>query len=195
MTKISFSILFALIPLSCFADDKIVYPKAPTSEQADDYFGTKVSDPFRPLEELDAPATRKWIEEENKMTFDYLEKIPERKRINERITALWDYEKFGIPFQEGGTYFFSKNTGLQNQSVFYVASALPGKPRALLDPNTLSPDGTVALSGTAVTQNGKLLAYGLASAGSDWQEWKVREIASGKDLSEDLKWVKFSAAS
>lgn len=194
MTKVLFSILI-LIPLFCFADDKIVYPKAPTSGQADDYFGTKVSDPFRPLEELDAPATRKWIEEENKITFDYLKKIPEQKRINDRITALWNYERFGTPFQEGGNYFFSKNTGLQNQSVVYVTSALPGEARALLDPNTLSADGTVALTGTAVTQDGKLMAFGLATAGSDWQEWNVREIASGKDLDDHLKWVKFSAAS
>ena len=178
-----------------FVADKISYPKPPIGEQIDDYFGTKVADPYRPLEDLDAPATRKWVEAENKITFDYLEKIPERKRINQRITALWDYEKFGIPFKEGGNYFFSKNTGLQNQSVLYTTPALPGDARALIDPNTLSADGTVALSGMAVAQTGKLLAYGLASAGSDWQEWKVREIDSGKDLSDHLKWVKFSAAS
>ena len=190
--------LFVLIVASsicCFADENISYPKPPTSEQTDDYFGTKVPDPYRPLEDLDAPVTRKWIEEQNKITFDYLGRIPERKQINERLTALWDYEKFGVPFQEGGTYFFSKNSGLQNQSVVYVAAALPGEPRQLLDPNTLSADGTVALSGMAVTQNAKLLAYGLATAGSDWQEWKVREIGSGKDLPDNLKWVKFSAAS
>ena len=178
-----------------FVAEKIPYPKPPTSNQTDDYHGTKVSDPYRPLEDLDAPATRKWIEAENKITFDYLAKIPERKRINERLTALWDYEKFGIPFKEGGNYFFSKNSGLQNQSVLYVASALPGESRALIDPNTLSTDGTIALSGTAVPQTAKLLAYGLATAGSDWQEWKVREIESGKDQSDHLKWIKFSGAS
>jgi len=192
--------VYLIVPIlgvfvTCVAGDKLTYPKPPTSDQVDDYFGTKVADPFRLLEDLDGPATRKWIEEENKITFDYLERIPERKQINEHLTALWNYEKFGVPFQEGGSYFFSKNRGLQNQSVLYVASALPGEPQALLDPNTLSPDGTVALSGMAVTQNGKLLAYGLATAGSDWQEWKVREIASGKDLSDDLKWVKFSNGS
>jgi prolyl oligopeptidase len=181
--------------IGCVAEDKVIYPKPPTSAQSDDYFGTKISDPFRPLEELDSPATRKWIEEENKITFDYLERIPERKQINDRLTALWNYEKYGIPFQEGGNYFYSKNAGLQNQSVFYVTSALPGDARVLIDPNTLSADGTIALGGTAVTENGKLLAYGLAAAGSDWQEWKVRDIASGKDLSDNLKWVKFSSAS
>src|ERR1041385_5215818 len=181
--------------LSGRADGKLVYPQAPKSEQADDYFGTKVADPYRGLEDADSEATRKWIEAENKLTFDYLAKIPERKRINERLTALWDYERYGVPFHEGGNYFFSKNTGLQNQSVLYVAPRLPGETRTLLDPNLLSPDGTIALSGLAVPHDGKLLAYGLATAGSDWQEWKVREIASGKDLSDDLKWAKFSGAS
>jgi len=177
------------------ADEKLVYPQAPTSDQTDDYFGTKVADPYRPLEDADSEPTRKWIEEENKLTFGYLEKISERKRINERLTALWNYERYGVPFHEGGNYFFSKNSGLQNQSVLYIAPHLPGESRVLLDPNTLSPDGTIALSGLAVPHHGKLLAYGLATAGSDWQEWKVRDIASGKDLSDDVKWVKFSAAS
>jgi prolyl oligopeptidase len=176
MKRCFYLLIFAGI--SCAADDKPVYPKPPTSSQTDDYFGTKVADPYRPLEDLDSPATRKWIEEENKLTFDYLAKIPERKEINERLTALWDYAKYAVPFQEGGNYFFSKNSGLQNQSVLYVTSALPGEPRVLIDPNTLSADGTVALSGMAVPPNGKLLAYGLATAGSDWQEWKVREIVS-----------------
>src|SRR3954469_10119864 len=179
----------------CVAAEKFSYPTPPANKQCDDYFGTKVADPFRPLEDLDAPATRKWIEEENKVTFDYLAKIPERKQINARLTALWNYEKFGTPYHEGGNYFFSKNSGLQNQSVLYVASELPGEPRALIDPNTLSSDGTVALSGTAVAQTGELLAYALARAGSDWQEWKVRDISSGKDLNDDLKWSKFSNAS
>jgi len=177
------------------SEEKPVYPKPPATEQVDDYFGTKVRDPYRPLEDLDSEATRKWIEAENKLTFDYLAKIPERERIRQRLTAVWDYERYGVPFQEGGQYFFSKNTGLQNQSVVFVAPKLPGEARALLDPNTLSPDGTIALSGLAVPDDGKLLAYGLATAGSDWQEWKVRDIASGKDLSDDLKWVKFSGAS
>ena len=177
------------------SEEKVVYPKAPTAGQTDDYFGTRVADPYRPLEDVDSEATRKWIEAENKLTFDYLANIPERKRINERLTALWNYERYGVPFREGGNYFFSKNTGLQNQSVLFVAPKLPGDSRALLDPNTLSPDGTVALSGLAVPDDGKLLAYGLATAGSDWQEWKVRDIASGKELSDDVKWVKFSGAS
>lgn len=172
-----------------------VYAPAPKSDQTDDYFGTKVADPYRPLEDADSAATRKWIEAENKLTYDYLAKIPQRKQIKQRLTKLWNYERYGIPFHEGSDYFFSKNTGLQNQSVFFVAKELPGKPRLLLDPNVLSKDGTIALSGLAVPDGGKLLAYGLATAGSDWQEWKVRDIATGKDLSDNVKWVKFSGAS
>ncbi len=177
------------------ADKPFVYPPAPKSDQTDDYFGTKVADPYRDLENVDADATKKWIEAENKLTFDYLATIPERKKINEKMTALWNYEKFTVPFHDGGRYFFSKNTGLQNQNVFFTSDKLPGDGKVLLDPNTLSKDGTVALSGMEVTDDGKLLAYGLAVAGSDWQEWKVRDIATGKDLTDDVQWVKFSNAS
>ncbi|MFN2475978.1 MAG: prolyl oligopeptidase family protein [Chthoniobacterales bacterium] len=168
-----------------------MYPPAPKSDQTDDYHGTKVADPYRPLENADSPESQKWIEEENKLTFSYLEKIPERKAINDRLTKLWDYEKYGVPFQESGAYFFTKNTGLQNQSVLYTASKLPSDAKVLLDPNTLSKDGTTALVGTKVSSNGKLLAYALAVAGSDWQELKVREIESGNDREDHLQWVKF----
>jgi prolyl oligopeptidase len=196
--KRTFSILalFPLLaPLLLAADKPFVYPQPPKSEQVDDYFGTKVADPYRDLENVDAEATKKWIEAENKLTFDYLATIPERKKINEKMTALWNYEKFTIPFHEGGRYFFSKNTGLQNQNVFFTSDKLPDAGKVLLDPNTLSKDGTVALSGMDITDDGKLMAYGLAVAGSDWQEWKVRDIATGKDLSDDVQWVKFSGAS
>jgi prolyl oligopeptidase len=177
------------------ADKPFVYPEAPKSEQTDDYHGTKVADPYRDLENLDAEPTKKWIEAENKLTSDYLAAIPERKKINEKMTALWNYEKYTVPYHEGSRYFFSKNTGLQNQNVFYTGSTLPGEAKVLLDPNTLSKDGTVALSGIDITDDGKLMAYGIADAGSDWQQWKVREIETGKDLSDDVRWVKFSAAS
>jgi len=175
--------------------EHFAYPQLPKSAQVDTYFGTKVADPYRDLENADSPPTRKWIEAENKMTFDYLAAIPERKRINDKLTALWNSEKYTVPFRDGGRYFYSKNTGLQNQSVLYTGLALPGEAKPLLDPNTLSKDGTVALSGIDVTDDGKLLAYGLAVAGSDWQEWKVRDIETGKDLSDDVKWAKFSTAS
>lgn len=163
------------------------YPEAPKSDQVDDYHGTKVPDPYRPLENADSPESRAWIEAQNKLTFDFLESIPERKKINERLTKLWNYERYGVPYREGGRYFFAKNSGLQNQSVLYTTAGLPGEGKTVLDPNTLSKDGTTAITGTDVTDDGKLLAYGLAMAGSDWQEWKVRDIESGKDLEDHVK--------
>jgi prolyl oligopeptidase len=171
------------------------YPVARKSDQVDDYHGVKVADPYRWLEDLDSEETRKWVEAENNLTFAYLAEIPARNTIKERLTKLWNFEKYGVPFKEGNRYFYSRNSGLQNQSVLYSVTSLDAQPQVLLDPNTLSADGTVALSGTAVSDNGKLLAYSLSASGSDWQEWKVRDVESGKDLSDDLKWVKFSNAS
>ena len=184
-----------LATLLVAADEPFVYPPPPKSEENDDYHGTTVADPYRDLENVDADATKKWIEAENKLTFDYLATIPERKKIKDRMTALWNYEKFTVPFHDGGRYFFSKNTGLQNQNVVFTSDKLPDAGKVLIDPNTLSKDGTVALAGMEVTDDGKLLAYGVAVAGSDWEEWKVRDIATGKDLSDDVQWVKFSEAS
>jgi prolyl oligopeptidase len=169
----------------------IRYPEAPWSETVDDYHGTKVRDPHRTLEDPDAPATREWVASENKLTFGFLEQIPERTSIRRRLTELWDFEKYGVPRIEGGRFFFTKNTGLQNQSVLYTTESVDGPPRTLLDPNALSSDGTVALAGTAVSEDGKHLAYGIAAAGSDWNTWKVRDVATGKDLPEELKWIKF----
>ena len=190
------SIAFSLrISTGAEGERFVVYPQAPKGKQVDNYFGTKVEDPYRDLENLDSEPTRKWIEAQNKLTFDYLAAIPERKAINDKLTALWNYEKYTVPFREGGRYFFSKNTGLQNQSVLYTGPTLPGDTKPLLDPNTLSKDGTVALSGISISEDGKLLAYGLATAGSDWQQWKVRDIETGKDLADDVQWVKFSGAS
>jgi prolyl oligopeptidase len=172
------------------------YPEARRDASVvDDYHGTKVADPYRWLEDPDSPETRAWVEAENKVTFAFLESIPQREAIKKRITALWDYEKFGIPRHEGSRYFWTRNSGLQNQSVYYVAEGLDAAPRVLIDPNGLSKDGTVALAGTSITEDGKLMAYGLASAGSDWNEWKVRDVANGQDLDDHLKWIKFSGAS
>ena len=168
------------------------YPEAPRSDTVEDYHGTKVADPFRPLEDPDAPATRAWIEAENKVTAAFLDAIPRRESIKARLTALWNYERFGVPWKEGGRYFYSRNSGLQNQAVLYTAPALDAEPVILLDPNALSKDGTVALSGTAVSHDGTLLAYGLADAGSDWQEWRVRDVATGADRDDRIRWVKFS---
>jgi len=172
-----------------------VYPTAKKVDQIDDYHGVKVADPYRWLENPDSADSRAWIEAENKLTFGFLNEIPERAKIKERLTRLWNYEKYLPPFKEGGRYFYFKNDGLQNQNVLYTMKSLDGEPRVLLDPNKLSTDGTVALSGYEVSEDGKYLAYGLSTSGSDWQEWKVREIETGADLSDSIRWVKFSGAS
>ncbi len=176
-------------------DGPFEYPKAKTVDQVDDYHGTKVSDPYRWLEDADSPDTHSWVEAENKLTFSYLDKIPYRSAIRDRLTKLWNYERFTAPQQQGGRYFYEHNNGLQNQNVLLVAESLNAEPRMLLDPNTLSSDGTVALAGRALSDNGKLLAYSTAASGSDWTEWHVRDVDTGKDLADDIKWVKFSGAS
>ena len=189
------SVSLALAQNAEMADQKIVYPETMKGDVVDDYNGVKVPDPYRWLEDLDSPETAEWVAAQNKITFAFLEQIPAREKIKQRMTKLWDFEKFGIPSREGGRYFFSKNDGLQNQSVVYVAESLEGEPRVLIDPNKLSEDGTVALAGMAISEDGKYMAYGLATAGSDWVEYKVRDIDTGKDLDDHLKWIKFSGAS
>ncbi|MBW4476967.1 MAG: prolyl oligopeptidase family protein [Tolypothrix brevis GSE-NOS-MK-07-07A] len=171
------------------------YPSSPKSDRIDDYYGTIVADPYRSLEDPDSEETKAWVEAQNKVTFGYLNEIPAREKVKQRLTKLWDYEKYSIPFQEGENYFYFKNDGLQNQSVLYTLKSLDGEPKVLLDPNKLSEDGTVALSGLSISKNGKLLAYGLSSSGSDWQEWKVRDVETTEDLPDHLKWIKFSRAS
>jgi prolyl oligopeptidase len=173
----------------------LAYPKAKTVEQVDDYHGVKVADPYRWLEDTDSPDTHAWVDAENKVTFGYLEQIPYRKAIRDRMMKLWNFERFTVPQQQGGRYFYQHNNGLQNQNVLLVAESLNAEPRQLLDPNTLSSDGTVALGGEAITDDGKLMAYGTAASGSDWQEWHVRDVDTGKDLPDLIKWVKFSGAS
>ncbi|HXY61018.1 MAG TPA: S9 family peptidase, partial [Chthoniobacterales bacterium] len=184
------ALVFAADPPSEFK-----YPSAPTSNQVDNYPGAKVADPYRQLENPDSPESREWIEAENKITFDFLKTIPERDGIKQRLTEVWDFERFGVPFKERDRYFFSKNSGLQNQNVLYTAASFSEKPRELLDPNLLAKDGTIALGGMDVTEDAKLMAYGLATAGSDWQQWKVRDVATGKDRPDVIDWVKFSNAS
>jgi prolyl oligopeptidase len=172
----------------------LTYPAAPRSATVDDYHGTKVEDPFRPLEDPDSPETRAWVEAENRLTFKFLEGVPQRDAIRRRLTELWDYAKFGTPFHEGGHYFFNQNTGLQNQGVLFTTDSLDAAGRVLLDPNKLSADGTVALSGLSVSRDGSHLAYGISAAGSDWNVWKFRDVASGNDLVDELRWIKFSGA-
>ena len=171
------------------------YPPARKGDVVDDYHGTKVADPYRWLEDPDSPESRAWIEAENRVTNAYLADIPARVTIRDRLTKLWNYPKFGSPFHKAGRYFFFKNDGLQNQSVLYKQASLSADPETLLDPNLLSEDGTVALSNLAVTDDGRLLAYGTAASGSDWEEFRVRDVATGKDRPDHLKWIKFSSAS
>ncbi|BAZ08256.1 prolyl oligopeptidase [Calothrix sp. NIES-4071] len=175
--------------------ENLTYPVSRKVDQVDNYHGITVADPYRWLEDPDSKETVAWVEAQNKLTFSYLNQIPYREKLKQRLTKLWDYEKYGIPFKEGNRYFYFKNDGLQNQSVLYTQTSLDSEAKVLLDPNKLSADGTVALSGLSISDNGNLLAYGLSTSGSDWQEWKVRDIETGKDLDDNLKWIKFSGAS
>ena len=171
------------------------YPPSPRHDQVDIYHGVAVPDPYRWLEDPQSAASRQWIEAQNQVTSAYLETLAGRSAISDRLTQLWNFERYSTPFKQGGRYFYFKNDGLQNQSVLYTLPSLEAEPRMLLDPNTLSEDGTVSLSGMAVSENGAYLAYGLSSAGSDWVEWYVRDIATGVDTDDRLQWVKFSGAS
>ena len=171
------------------------YPPSPRHDQVDFYHGVAVPDPYRWLEDPQSAASRQWIEAQNQVTSAYLETLAGRSAISDRLTQLWNFERYSTPFKQGGRYFYFKNDGLQNQSVLYTLPSLEAEPRMLLDPNTLSEDGTVSLSGMAVSENGAYLAYGLSSAGSDWVEWYVRDIATGVDTDDRLQWVKFSGAS
>lgn len=176
------------------AEEQLTYPETRKVDHVDDYHGTEVPDPYRWLEQ-DVRNSREvadWVEAQNKVTFDYLESIPERDRIRKRLTELWDYEKYSSPFKAGGRYYYRHNSGLQNQSVLLVMETLDSDPRVLLDPNQWSEDGTVALAGMAFSDDGKYLAYGVQDGGSDWRTWRLLEIESGKKLDEELKWIKFS---
>ena len=177
------------------SSNSLNYPTTRKADQIDDYHGTKVADPYRWLEDPDSEETKTWVEAQNQVTFSYLAEIPQREQIKQRVTQLWNYQKYGIPFKEGNRYFYFKNDGLQNQSVLYTLTSLDDQPRVLIDPNALSEDGTIALSGLAISEDGKLMAYGISISGSDWNEWKVRDIETSTDLSDHLKWVKFSSVS
>ncbi len=197
----SFAIpLLALVPMTAAppaaAQDTVcTLPATPTVDVIDDYHGVTVRDPYRWLEDADAHETRAWIAQQNCVTFRYLNAIPERAELGRRLTALWDYPKYGTPFREGDHYFYFKNDGLQNQSVLYVQDSLDGEAAVLLDPNGLSEDGTVALTTLAFTHDGSLLAYGTAVGGSDWREFRVRDVATRRDFPDHLRWIKFSGAS
>jgi prolyl oligopeptidase len=170
------------------------YPAARRCEQVDEFFGTPIADPYRWLEDPDSPETRAWIDRQNALTSASLSQIPERADIERRLTALWNYERYGVPSREGPYYIYSRNDGLQNQGVVYRATSLTSTPEVLLDPNAMSPDGTVALTGIAFSDDGRFMAYGLSASGSDWIDWRVRDVATGVDLPDLVQWSKFSGA-
>jgi prolyl oligopeptidase len=170
------------------------YPDSNPGDLVEDLHGIPVPDPYRWLEDLNSPETATWVKAQDDLTRSHLKKIPEREALENHLTKLWNVERYGTPFREGGHYFFSKNDGLQNQSVLYITDSLEGEARILLDPNQLSEDGTVALSDYEISPDGKLMAYSTSASGSDWVEWHVRDVASGRNLSDHLKWSKFSGA-
>lgn len=170
------------------------YLESRTTNQVDNYHGTDIADPYRWLENVDSPETLEWVRQQNELTFGYLDKIPVRQHLRQRLTELWDYPKATAPFKRNGRYFQFRNTGLQNQNVLYVLDGLEAEPRLLLDPNTLSEDGTIALNSWEVSEDGRWLAYALSSSGSDWQKWRIRNVETGEDLPETLAWSKFSGA-
>ncbi|MBN1340503.1 MAG: S9 family peptidase [Bacteroidales bacterium] len=171
------------------------YPETQKVVQADEYFGTQVEDPYRWLEDDNSEETGQWVQAQNEVTFGYLGQIPFREKIRERLTKIWDYPRYGVPFKEGNNYFFFKNDGLQNQSVMYMRQGLDAEASVFLDPNTFSEDGTVALGNISFNKDGSLMAYSISRSGSDWQEIQVMEVASGKRLEDHLMWVKFSGIS
>ncbi|MCU4164257.1 prolyl oligopeptidase family serine peptidase [Carboxylicivirga caseinilyticus] len=189
--------LFALLLLfSCeTAQKQFNYPETPKGDVVDNYFGTDVADPYRWLEDDRSEETAQWVKAENQVTFSYLESIPFREKIKNRLTEIWNYPRRSAPWKEGGMYFFSKNDGLQNQSVYYMQKTLDDEPVLFMDPNKLSEDGTVALANFSVSDDGKYLGYGTSTGGSDWREFYVKDIATGEKLNDHLKWIKFSGIS
>ncbi len=195
MKSILLIIIFMYLNESSHVISQFKYPETKKVNQMDDYFGVKIADPYRWLENTDSPEVKEWIEEENKVTFSYLEQIPYRNKIKERLREIWNYPKYSQPFKAGDHYFFYKNNGLQNQDVLYIQKDLNSEPDVFLDPNKFSEDGTVALNGVYDSHDGKYLAYSVSSSGSDWQEFFVMKIPSGKKLGDQIKWSKFSGAS
>ena len=187
-TAISMTIILA----GCQGEKQLQYPETRMGDVVDTYFGVQVADPYSWLEDDNSEETKAWVQAQNKVTFDYLGGIRFRDQIRERLTALWDFERYSAPFWKDNTFFYYKNDGMQNHSVLYVKEGLHGQSRVLLDPNQLSEDGTVSISSLSISDDGRYLAYGISRGGSDWNEIFVREIATGNDLQDHIRWVKFS---
>ena len=193
------TLLFMQNPNSVSGQDqkKWIYPKTEKVDQVDEYFGNKVADPYRWLENdvRKDEKVEKWVKAQNEITFDYLKKLPYREEIEKRITKLWNYEKYGLPRKAGKFYYYSKNDGLQNQSVIYQTSTLKGDAEVLVDPNKWSKDGTIALAGMSFSDDGKYMAYGIQDGGSDWRTWKIMNVETKETLEDELNWIKFSGVS
>ncbi|MDB2317966.1 prolyl oligopeptidase family serine peptidase [bacterium] len=183
--------------VALFGQEKLEYPESKQVNQVDNFFGTPVADPYRWLEDdvRNSESVREWVDSQNALTFSVIKQLPYRNEIKARLTKLWDYEKFGTPFKRGERYFYFKNNGLQNQSVLYKLKSLEDEPIVLIDPNQWSADGTNALGGLEFSNDGKLLAYGVQKAGSDWRTWKVMDVETGEQLSDELNWIKFGSVS
>ncbi|HEU4506885.1 MAG TPA: prolyl oligopeptidase family serine peptidase [Pyrinomonadaceae bacterium] len=177
------------------SDLRLVYPESKKVDVVDDYFGTKVADPYRWLEDENSAETKAWVEDQNKVTFSYLDTIPYREKLKARLTELYNYPRISAPFRRGDTYFFTKNDGLQNQSVYYIQKGVNGTPEVFLDPNKFSADGTSVLSGFSLSKDGKYVAYGISKGGSDWITLNVMEVETRKKLTDEVMWVKASGAS
>ncbi|MCX7875322.1 MAG: prolyl oligopeptidase family serine peptidase [Melioribacteraceae bacterium] len=192
MRKIFFVLLITSLSVSQLFSQALNYPKAKKVDHVDDYHGTKVADPYRWLEDNNSEETKAWVEAENKITNEYLSKIPFKEKIKKRLTELWNYERYSAPQKVGDYYIFSKNDGLQEQSVIYIQKGLNGKPEVLIDPNKLSNDGSVSLAGLYFSNDNKYLSYGISKGGSDWREFYVMDIATKKLTDDLIKFSKFS---
>ncbi|WP_321481007.1 prolyl oligopeptidase family serine peptidase [uncultured Bacteroides sp.] len=193
--KTKILLLTGIMITSCSQPKRLTYPDTPQVDTVDTYFGEKVADPYRWLENDTSAATGAWVKAENEVTNKYLSEIPFRQKLLKRLTELANYEKIGAPFKKHGKYYFYKNDGLQNQSVLYVQDSINGKPKVFLDPNKLSTDGTVALTSLSFSHNGKYAAYAISRSGSDWREIYVIDVATGNLLSDHITWAKFTGAS
>jgi len=190
--KIKTFLLAILITFSAFAQ-KLSYPPTKTVDVVDDYHGFKVQDPYRWLEDFESDEVKRWVDEQNRLTFDFIRSTPFYDKIKNRLTELMNYPRYSVPVKAGERYFFFKNDGLQNQSVLFMREGLKGKDILVIDPNKFSEDGTVALMNLSYSKDGRFLAYGVSTSGSDWQEIRIRDVLTGKDYDEVLKWCKFSS--
>jgi prolyl oligopeptidase len=195
LTAVLFVAALAAVHAQPRHDQKLTYPPAHKVDVVDDYHGTKVADPYRWMEDLESRQVAEWVAAQNRLTFGYLEGLPGREPFRARITQLWDYPKTSIPRLEGGRLFYRKNAGLQRQAPLYMRASLSAAPTLLIDPNEISPDGSISLATFSPSPDGSLLAYTLSQGGADWQTVHVRDVAKGTDLSDKVEWMRFSGLS